>query len=118
MSIAALALAGCSATGPDRGDSTTPVPRDTLAVTLRGDGVPAFRVSLDCAVADRQACAQVLDALDRGQRLDGCRPVPAAGSSTVEVTGTIGGQDVRQLVTRRTTCERETYDGVVAGAGL
>ena len=118
MSAAAVVLAGCSAGGGADRPSTAPTPPDRLFVTLRGGGAPDFRVQLDCAVADRDACVAVLNGVEEAQEQEGCTPVPGAGDASVLVTGTIQGEEVRQLVTRRTTCERRTYDRVVSGAGL
>jgi hypothetical protein len=118
LSAAAVILAGCSADGGGDAPSTRATPPDRLFVTLRGGGAPAFRVQLDCAVADRDACVAVLNAVEDAQEQDGCTPVPDAGDASVLVTGTIQGEEVRQLVTRRTTCEEQAYDRVVSGAGL
>ena len=117
MSAAAAILAGCAGTGGDA-RSTVPVPPDRIFVTLRGGGGPDFRVQLDCAVADRDACVAVLNALEDAQSDEGCVASPAGGDASVVVTGTIQGRPVRSIVRRRTTCEIRTYDRVVSGAGL
>lgn len=118
MSAAAVVLAGCSAAGGGDGRSTVPVPPDRIFVTLRGGGAPDFRVQLDCAVADRDACVAVLDALEDAQREEDCAPRPDGGGASLLVTGTIQGEEVRAVVARRTSCEIRTYDRVVSGAGL
>ena len=95
-----------------------PVPPDRIFVTLRGGGAPDFRVQLDCAVADRDACIAVLGALEDAQNDEGCAPRPGGGGASLLVTGTIRGEDVRAVVPRRTSCEIRTYDRIVAGVGL
>lgn len=115
---AAVVLAGCSAAGDDDGRSTAPVPPDRVFVTLRGGGAPDFRVQLDCAVADREACVAVLDALEDAQDERDCVPRPDGGGASVLVTGTIEGAEIRAVVPRRTSCEIRTYDRIVSGAGL
>ena len=113
-----MVLAGCSAGNGGGERSTVPVPPDRLFVTLRGGGAPDFRVQLDCAVADHDACVAVLGALADAQEQDGCVPAPDGGDASVAVRGTIQGEEVRALVPRRTSCEVLTYDRVVSGAGL
>ncbi len=113
-----MALAGCSGVGAGDGRSTVRVPPDRIFVTLRGGGTPDFRVQLDCAVADHDACVAVLGALEDAQSDEGCVPRSDGGSASVLVAGTIGGREVRALVPRRTSCEIRTYDRIVSGAGL
>lgn len=117
LSAAAALAAGCAGGGSSTAP-TTPVPPDRLAITLSGGGGPAFRFDLECAVADREACADVLAAIAESERDDVCEPAPGGGDAVIDVTGTIGGDPVSALIDRRTDCEIRAYDAVVAGLGL
>lgn len=116
LSLAAALLAGCGA-GDPAPRSTEPTPPDRLAVTVSGGGVPAFRIDLECAVADRDACVDVLAALTEAQSDDVCEPAPG-GDGVIDVTGTIGGDVVEQRIDRRTDCQVRAYDAIIAGLGL
>jgi hypothetical protein len=109
----ALAAAGCGGGG---GGPTTGVPADALSVVVQGSGYTGFRVDLACSVADRDACAAVLDAATTE---DGpsCAPQPAA-PDRIAVSGVIEGEDVSVVLRRRTSCEVERYDAVLAALGL
>lgn len=109
----AIAAAGCGGGG---GGPTTGVPADAIAVVVEGSGYTGFRVDLECAVADREACAAVLDAATAE---DGaaCEPRPE-GPDRITVSGVIDGGDVSAVLRRRTTCEIARYDAVLAALGL
>ena len=109
---AALVLAGCGA-GGGGGERTDRPPPDRLAVTLSSEAGPSFRVALDCAVADRTACADILEALAEGRDAETCAPIAPAGGRIV-VRGTIGGEGVGAAIERRTDCEARLYDRVRA----
>jgi len=109
---AALVLAGCGGGGGDGGE-TEREPPDRLAVTLSSETGPSFRVSLDCGVADRPACAEILDALREERDAERCEPIAATGARIV-VRGTIGGEQVGAAIDRRTDCEARLYDRVRA----
>ena len=113
----AVAAAGCGGPGRDSG-TTGPLPPDRLGVTLRGGGSPAFRVDLECAVADREACAGIIAALVDAQDQPTCAPAPEGGTGALTVSGTIGGRRVGSRVARRTDCEVRTYDRIIAALGL
>ncbi|HSJ72764.1 MAG TPA: hypothetical protein VK904_00480 [Miltoncostaeaceae bacterium] len=108
----ALAPAGCGG-GGGGGDGTERTPPDRLAVTLSSEAGPSFRVALDCAVADRPACAEILDALREERDAGGCAPIADTGARIV-VRGTIGGDEVGAAIDRRTDCEARLYDRVRA----
>jgi hypothetical protein len=110
--VAALA----SACGGGGGGPPTGVPPDALAVVVQGSGYAGFRVDLRCAVADRDACAAVLDAAT-AEDGPSCAPAPAVADRIV-VTGTIEGEDVSAVLRRRTSCEIERYDDVLSALGL
>jgi hypothetical protein len=115
---AAVAVAtGCGGGGSSTG-STGSVPPDRLAVTLQGGGAAAFRIDLDCAVADREACTSILTAISDAESQDHCTAAPQGGDASLFVSGTIGGDRVRSLITRRTDCEVRTYQRIITGLGL
>jgi hypothetical protein len=107
---AALALAGCGG-GGGGGERTDRPPPDRLTVTLSSETGPSFRVALDCAVADRPACADILEALAEGRDAEACAPIARIGGRIV-VRGTIGGEGVGAAIERRTDCEARLYDRV------
>jgi hypothetical protein len=109
---AALVLAGCGA-GGGGADRTEQQPPDRLTVTFSFESGPSFRVSLDCGIADRTACAEILQALAEERDPERCVPIEASGSRIV-VRGTIGGEDVGAAIDRRTDCEARLYDRVRA----
>ncbi len=117
LSVAVALASACGSTDA-RSDSTARVPPDRLEATLSGGGGPDFRLALDCAVADRAACAEVLSAIADAEGEEACAPAPAGDDGAILVSGTIGGERVESVVTRRTDCEIRTYDRVVAGLGL
>lgn len=107
--LAALALAGC---GPGaNADRTTPVPPDRLDVTLTSEAGPSFSVALDCDVADRSTCAEILDAVADERDAQTCEPIADAGQRIL-VRGSIGGADVAVTIERRTDCEARLYERV------
>lgn len=118
LSAAVALAAGCGGGGGTATDSTAPTPPDVLSVTLSGGGGPSLRFDLSCAVADRQACADVLSAVAEADRDDVCEPAPDGGDAVIDITGTIGGDPVSARVDRRTDCQIRAYDAVTAGLGL
>jgi hypothetical protein len=108
----ALLLAACGA-GGGGGERTDRPPPDRLAVTLEPQGGASFRVALDCAVADRATCAEVLEALAEERDAETCSPLPPSGRR-IRVQGTIGGREVSAAIERRTDCEARLYDRVTA----
>ena len=114
---ALLALAwGCGGDG-GASERTGPTPPDRLQVTLEGGTVGRFRVELDCAVADRDACAGLIAALAAADDPPTCSPADG-GDRRLLVVGTIDGEPVRAVVGRRTDCEIAAYDAAVGAAGL
>lgn len=111
---AAVAAAGCGA-GDGGGERSDPPPPDRLSVTF-ATAAGDFRVSLDCGVADRSACAQILEALAEERDAETCEPIAATGERIV-VRGLIGGQEVGAAIERRTDCEARLFDRVSAALG-
>jgi hypothetical protein len=116
LSAAVAASAGCGG-GGGAGTATEPVPPDRLSATLAAAGAADFRLDLDCAVADREACAGILEAIAAAEDDRECSPAPE-DDATILVSGTIAGDAVRALLGRRTDCEIRTYDAVVTALGL
>ena len=114
---ALLALAWGCGSGDGAAERTGPTPPDRLQVTVVGDTVGRFRVDLDCAVADRDACAGVIAALAAADDPETCSAADG-GDRQIEVEGTIDGEPVRAVVGRRTDCEIAAYDAAVGAAGL
>jgi len=85
-------------------------------VSFAAGDAGAFRVSLDCDVADREACAEVLDALADARDGERCAPIEDGGRR-ISISGTIGGRRVVADVRRRTDCEARLYDRVSAAIG-
>lgn len=112
LAAAALLAAACGGGGGDD-QGTDATPRDALTLTLESEGGPAFRVALDCAVADLGACGEVLDAIAQERDAPECEPIPATGERII-VRGTIDGQEVAAALERRTDCEARLYDRVRA----
>lgn len=111
---ALLVAAGC---GDGGGTAPTAAePPDALAAVVDGSGYAAFRLDLSCAVADRDACAAILDAAgaEDGPECGPLSPDPAR----ITVTGVIEGEEVSSVLQRRTTCESARYDAVLAALGL
>lgn len=115
MSAGVLAVATACG-GGGGGASTAATPADVLDVTVAGAGDSAFRVALRCGVADREACAGVLDALASADA-ERCDPLPD-DRSAITVRGVIDGEPVAATLRRRTTCEARAYDRAVAALGL
>lgn len=92
------------------------MPPDTLAVTVDGSGYSGFRTVLECVVVDRDECIAVLDAIRAGDAAR-CEPL-AAEDSRIGVRGTIDGEPIAVVLRRRTTCEAERHDRVLAALGL
>jgi hypothetical protein len=109
---AAVVLAACGG-GAGGGERTDHEPPDRLTVTLSSVTGPSFRVSLDCGVADLDACAEVIAALQEERDAERCVPIEDDGARIV-VRGTIGGEDVGAAIDRRTDCEARRYDRVRA----
>jgi hypothetical protein len=107
-----LLVAGCGTGGGD-GGRTAPAPPDALTLTLEPEGGPAFRIALDCAVADRSACAKVLEAMAEERDSESCAPIASTGERII-VRGTIEGRQVGAAIERRTDCEARLYDRVRA----
>jgi hypothetical protein len=111
----ALAVTGCGQGGGTA--PTAPTPPDALTVTVDGSGYAGFRIDLACAVADRPACAAVLDALRDADTAARCEPLDG-DRSTILVRGDIEGEPVAASLARRTTCEARAYDRVIEALGL
>ena len=118
LSAAVVASAACGGGGTAGTGSTEPTPPDRLSATLAAAGAADFRLDLDCAVADRQACAEILDAIAAAEDDRECSPAPDDDDATILVSGTIDGDPVRALLGRRTDCEITAYDAVVTALGL
>jgi hypothetical protein len=112
----ALLAAGCGSAGGGERTGTTPDPPDRLEVGFAAGDAGAFRIVLDCDVADREACAGVLDALAGADDAERCTPVEDGGRR-ISISGTIGGRRVVADVRRRTDCEARVYDRVSAAIG-
>ncbi len=116
LSAAAIA-AGCGGAGPTT-TATTAEAQDRIEVSLGGGEDGSLRISLDCTVADRAACSTILEALADARDAEGCTAMAGTPRARLRVSGSIAGDRVSALVTRRTDCEVRTYDRVVAGLGL
>jgi hypothetical protein len=114
---AAVLLLAAACAGGGVAERTGPTPPDRLSVTAEGGSAGRFRVDLDCAVADREACAGVIAALAAADDPQTCSPADDDGRR-LEVDGTIGGDPVRAVVKRRTDCEIAAYDAAARAAGL
>lgn len=115
--LSAAVAVGCAGEGPSS-RPTDPVPSDRLVVTLQDRGSGSFRLDLDCAVADRDACSAILSAIGDAEKDKVCQAAPSGGDASVAVSGTIGGDRVRSLLTRRTDCEIRAYDRTIDALGL
>lgn len=87
-------------------------------MTLGGGAAPVLRFDLECAVADRAACTDVLGALAEADADDTCEAAPDGGDAVIRVTGTISGERVSAEIDRRTDCQIRAYDAIIAGLGL
>jgi hypothetical protein len=117
---AAAAVALAVAAGCGRGDApprTGATPPDRLSVTAEGGSAGRFRIDLDCAVADRDACAGVVEALLAADDPQTCAPADG-GDRVLRVAGTLDGEEVRVVLRRRTDCEIAAYDAAARAAGL
>ena len=113
--VAVGALAGCG--GGGGAERTGPVPPDRLVVTAEGGGIGHFRIDLDCAIADRDACAGVLAAIASADDPERCE-ARDGGDRSLAIEGMIGGEEVRALLRRRTDCEVDAYDAAARAVGL
>ena len=118
LSAAVAVTAACGGGGATATDSTEPVAPDRLSVTLAAAGAADFRLDLDCSVADRDACAGVLAAIAAAEDDEECTATADDDEATMLVSGTIGGEQVRALLGRRTDCEIRAYDAAVTALGL
>jgi len=114
---AAVVLIAAACGGGGAAERTAATPPDRLAVTAEGGGSGPFRVDLDCAVADREACAGVIAAVAAADDPRTCSPADG-GDRRLQVEGTIEGEPIRAVVERRTDCEIAAYDAAVRAAGL
>ncbi len=105
-------MAGCAGGGQESGTARSTPPPDRLTVALRGGAYGAFRIGLDCAVVNRAACRDVVDALGRADEDEACSPADDDGRS-ITITGTIAGERVSAVLRRRTDCEIRAYDQVL-----
>jgi hypothetical protein len=115
VAAAVLLVAGCA--GGGTAERTGQTPPDRLSVTVDGGSAGPFRVDLDCAVADRDACAGVIAAVAGADDPGTCSPADG-GDRRLQVAGTIEGEPVRAVVERRTDCEIAAYDAAARAAGL
>ncbi|MGE0026038.1 MAG: hypothetical protein AB7O78_11190 [Thermoleophilia bacterium] len=115
--VAALTLlaAGCGGTGA--AERTGATPPDRLSVIAEGGDAGPFRVDLDCAIADHDACAGVIAAVAAADDPRTCSPADG-GDRRLQVQGTIDGQPIRAVVERRTDCEIAAYDAAARAAGF
>jgi hypothetical protein len=117
VAAAIAAAAGCGGGGGGPPDSTAPTPPDRLAVTVEEPGLGSFRVDLECAIADRRVCADVIGAIASADDPERCVPRDG-GPGSLSVRGTIEGAEVRAVLRRRTDCEVRAYDRVTRAIGL
>ena len=115
--MAAVLRLAAACGGGGGADRTGPPPPDRLTVTAEGGTAGPFRVDLDCAVADRDACAGVIAAVAAADDPAACSPADG-GDRRLQVRGTIDGEPVRAVVERRTDCEIAAYDAAARAAGL
>ena len=102
--------------GTGASERTGATPPDRLSVTVEGGSAGRFRVDLDCAIADHDACAGVIAAVAAADDPRTCSPADG-GDRRLEVEGTIGGEPIRAVVERRTDCG-PAYDAAARAAGL
>lgn len=115
LSAAALLVSGCAGVASST-EATTPVPPSRLTVGLpAGDG-GSFRVTLDCDIVDRAACAAVLDTIAEARDAARCAPIADSGRS-ISISGRIDGTAVRAEIPRRTDCEARLYDRITQALG-
>ncbi len=110
-----LAATGCGGGGGTA--STAPNRPDVLTVRIEGSGYPVFRLELSCAIADREACVAVVDALDDAAAAAECTPLDD-DPSRILVSGRIDDEPVSSVLRRRTDCEARAYDRVIDALGL
>jgi hypothetical protein len=114
--VASLVVLAAGCGGGGGGERTEPLPPDRLDITLTGAQGDAFRVALDCGVADRAACSEILEAIAEEQDAEACEPIADTGERIV-VRGLIEGQEVGAALDRRTDCEARLFDRVNAALG-
>lgn len=115
LSAVALLVSGCAGVAAST-ETTAPVPPSRLTVGLpAGDG-GSFRVTLDCDIADRAACAAVLDAMAEARDAARCPPIADSGRS-ISISGRVDGTAVRAEIPRRTDCEARLYDRITRALG-
>lgn len=85
-------------------------------MTIGEEGATAFRVPLDCDVADRAACAEIIAALRERAGRDSCGP-GGGGPGRLLVEGTIEGARVRGEADRATDCGERLYERVLDALG-
>ena len=115
--VAATLLLASACGGTGASERTGATPPDRLSVTVEGGSAGRFRVDLDCAIADHDACAGVIAAVAAADDPRTCSPADG-GDRRLEVEGTIGGEPIRAVVERRTDCEIAAYDAAARAAGL
>lgn len=115
VAVSVAAGAGCGGGSPS--GSTVPTPPDRLAVSVGGGGLGSFRVDLECAIADRGVCADVIAAVAAADDPERCTPLDG-GNGSLTVEGSIDGAEVRTLLRRRTDCEVRAYDRVARAIGF
>ncbi|HET6689252.1 MAG TPA: hypothetical protein VFG74_00160 [Miltoncostaeaceae bacterium] len=115
--VVAAVLLAAACTGGGAAERTGATPPDRLSVTVEGGSARPFRVDLDCAVADRDACAGVIAAAAAADDPGTCSPADG-GDRRLRVEGTIDGEPIRAVLERRTDCEIAAYDAAARAAGL
>jgi hypothetical protein len=115
--VAAVLLLAAACGGIGAAERTGATPPDRLSVIVEGGDAGPFRVELDCAIADRDACAGVIAAVAAADDPSTCSPADG-GERRLEVRGSLDGEPVRAVVARRTDCEIAAYDAAVRAAGL
>lgn len=86
-------------------------------MTAEGGGLARFRVALECAVADRAVCADVIAGAASVDDPERCVPVDG-GDGSLTIEGTIDGTEIRAVLRRRTDCEMRAHDRVARAIGL
>lgn len=116
LSVAAalLLVAGCGGAGRGRPGPRAP---DHLTVIAQGGGLDRFRIELDCAVADHEACSALIRAIVGGEAPAACAPV-RGGDRLLRIDGSVGGAQVGAVLRRRTDCEIAAYDAAARAVGL
>ncbi len=115
--VAAVVLLAAACAGGGTAERTGATPPDRLSVTAEGGSAGPYSVVLDCAVADREACADVIAAVAAADDPRTCSPADG-GDRRLQVEGTLEGEPIRVVVERRTDCEIAAYDAAARAAGL